>query len=564
GQRAAAASEREQAARAFVAEVFKLQTAASAAGQTSSALLARSTALIEPRFEPAARAEMYAGLSQLLADMGAPRLAAEIGVRRLAALQDAPASAAERAKAWRQQASAQLDARDPDGAEASARHALEQQPSDIDAELLLLRSLVARHRFTEAAPRLEALERRVRSGSLPAAWTQSLRGRLLLAENRRDEALPMLQRAVSTALAAAGPNSLDLVALRLATAEALLPASQGPALQAQLDAALATLDRLGGAHAVRSALVAARMATARYTGYFQIGADEALATIRASRERLAARGQALPDEITAPLDLYEATVLARKGDIADALPLIERSRGALEADARTPPERLRLGHTLGEIYEAVGRHDDADRFYRMALQARIDGGYARNPVTAFQYMSAALNLSAAGRTSEALALLDGAPAFPPVRGEGSANPNRYADMVTAARARVLLDAGRPAEALATLPAAMLKPGEDRVSRYDAQVALALRGEARCALKPSPEGLADLQQSLALAARTRDDPLDTDLARVHGVTGLCALSLGDADTARQQAELARRAFAAQPRSSDYRQGPLRRLEGALAR
>jgi tetratricopeptide (TPR) repeat protein len=306
------------------------------------------------------------------------------------------------------------------------------------------------------------------------------------------------------------------------------------------------------------------MATARYTGYFQIGADEALATIRASRERLAARGQALPDEITAPLDLYEATVLARKGDIADALPLIERSRGALEADARTPPERLRLGHTLGEIYEALGRHDDADRFYRMALQARIDGGYAKHPLTAFQYMSAALNLSAAGRASEALALLDTAPAFPPVRGEGGANPNRYADMVTAARARVLLDAGRPAEALAMLPAAMLKPGEDRVSRYDAQVALALRGEARCALKPSHEGLADLQQSLALAARTRDDPLDTDIARVHGVMGLCALSLGDADTARQQAELARRAFVAQPGSSDYRQGPLRRLEGALAR
>ena len=562
-QRAAAANEREQAARAFVAEVFKLQTAASAAGQTPQDLLARSTALIEPRFEPAARAEMYGGLSRLLADMGAPRLAAQIGARRLAALDQADAGPAEHAQAWRQQAAAQLDAREPEAAATSALHALALQPGDVDAELLMLRSLVARHRFAEAAPRLAALEARLPGGGLASAWAQSLRGRLLLAENRRDEALPQLQRAVSTALVAAGPNSLDLVALRLAAAEALLPAAQSRELQAQLDAALATLDRLGGAHAVRGALVAARMAAMRYTGYFQISADAALATIRASRARLAARGESLPDEVTAPLDLFEATVLAREGDIAAALPLIDRSRGALEADARTPPERLRLGHTLGEIYEALGRHDDADRYYRIALQARIDGGYARHPLTAFQYMSAALNLSAGGRASDALALLDGAPQFPPVRGEGTVNPNRYADLVGYARARALLDAGRATDALAVLPPAMLKPGEDRVSLYDAQVALALRGEARCALKQPRDGLADLQHSLALATKTRDNPLDTELARLHAVAGGCALALGGTATARRHAELARRAFSALPDASGYRQAPLRRLDAALA-
>jgi serine/threonine-protein kinase len=562
-QRAAAASEREQAARAFVAEVFKLQAAASSVEQTPAALLARSTALIEPRFEPAARAEMYGGLSRLLADMGAPRLAVEVGARRLAALQGASASPAERAQAWLQQAMAQLDAREADAAAASARQALALQPDSVDAELLLVRSLVAQHRFAEASPRLAALEARLPAGGLATAWTQSLRGRLLLAENRRDEALPLLQRAVSTALVAAGPNSLDLVALRLAAADALLGATQARAMQDQLEPALAALNRLGGAHATRAALLAARYATARYTSYFQISADAALATIRASRARLQAQGQALPDEVTAPLDLYEATVLARKGDIAAALPLVERSRVALETDARTPAERLRLGHTLGEIYEALGRHDDADRFYRMALQARIDGGYGNNPVTAFQYMSAALNLSAGGHHAEALALLDQAPAFPPMRGEGTANPNRYADLVTIARARVLLNAGHPAEALATLPPAMLRPGEDRVSRYDAQVALALRGEARCALKQWVAGLADLQASLALAARTRDDPLDSEIGRLHAVTGHCALGQGDVATAREQADLARRAFAAFPGASEYRQAPLRRLDGALA-
>ncbi len=562
-QRAAAANDREQAARAFVAEVFKLQAPASAAAQTPAELLARSTALIEPRFEPAARAEMYAGLGHLLTDMGAPRLAADVGTRRLAALQDAKAGAPEQANAWRQQAAAQLDARDPDAAEASARQALALQPGDADAELLLLRSLVARHRFADAAPRLTALEARLPAGGLATAWAQSLRGRLLLAENRRDEALPKLQRAAATALAAAGPNSLDLVALRLAAADALLGAGQARELQAQLDAALATLDRLGGAHAVRAALLAARMAAARYTGYFQIGADEALATIRASRARLAARGEALPDEVTAPLDLYEASVLARSGDIGAALPLIERSRTALEADARTPPERLRLGHTLGEIYEALGRHADADRYYRIALQARIDGGYAKHPLTAFQYMSAATNLSAGGQAKEALALLAQAPDFPAVRGEGTPNPLRYAQMVQAARARVLLDAGRAADAIAALPPELLTPAaDDRVSLYDTQLALALRGEARCALRQHGPGLADLQASLALAARARDDPLDTDLARLHALAGACALAQGDRPLARREAELAHRAFAARPWAAEYRQGPLRRLDAAL--
>jgi hypothetical protein len=563
-QRAAAAIEREQAARAFVGEVFRLQAAGVAATQTPADVLARSTALIEPRFEPAARAQMYAGLSRLLADMGAPRLAVDVGQRRLAALDDAHAAPAEQASAWRQQASLQLDARDPAGAEASARQALALDARDLDADVLLVRSLLARHRHADAAPRLAELEARAPAGSLAAAWAQSLRGRWLLAENRRAEALPLLRRAVSTALSAAGPQSLDLVALRLAAAEALLGSDQRRELQAQLDAALATLERLGGAHAVRAALIEARMATARYTSYFQIGADEALATIRASRGRLMARSEALPDEVTAPLDLYEASVLARSGDSGAALPLIERSRAALEADARTPPERLRLGHTVGEIYETLGRHAEADRYYAMALQARIDSGLGRHPHTAFQIATRAANLSAGGRTDAALAVLDAAPSFPPLADPEAPNPQRFTHMLALVRARVLLDAGRADDALKALPAALLQPaGDDRVSLYDTQLALALRGEARCALREAGPGLADLQASLALVARTRDDPLDTDVGRLHAVTGACALAAGDRAHARREADLARRTFSARPWAADYRQAPWRRLDAALA-
>ncbi|RTL40833.1 MAG: serine/threonine protein kinase [Burkholderiales bacterium] len=563
-QRAATAVEREQAARALVTEVFRLQARDATKTQTPAEVLARSAALIEPRFEPAAQAQMYAGLSRLLADMGAARLAVDVGKRRLAALDHAQAPPAERAPAWRQQASLQLDARDPDAADASARQALAVDPADVEAQVLLLRSLVARHRFADAAPRLADLEAHAPAGSLAAAWAQSLRGRLLLAENHRSDALPLLRRAVSTALGAAGPQSLDLVAMRLAAAEALLGNDQGRELQAQLDPALATLDRLGGAHAVRAAVIAARMATARYTSYFQISADEALATIRASRARLQSRGEALPDEVTAPLDLFEASVLARSGDIGAARPLIERSRAALEADARTPPERLRLGHTVGEIYEALGRHADADRYYRMALQARIDGGYGQHPITAFQYAVLATNLSAGGRTEAALAVLDQAPVFPPVADPGTPNPQRFTHMLQLARARVLLDAGRAEAALAAIPAGLNHPaGEDRVSLYDTQLALALRGEARCALQQARPGLADLKASLMLVPRTRDDPLDTEVARLHAVTGVCALLAGERAVAHQEAERARRSFSARPWAADYRQAPLRRLDTALA-
>ncbi|HEY1131177.1 MAG TPA: hypothetical protein VGF12_17350, partial [Roseateles sp.] len=65
------------------------------------------------------------------------------------------------------------------------------------------------------------------------------------------------------------------------------------------------------------------------------------------------------------------------------------------------------------------------------------------------------------------------------------------------------------------------------------------------------------------ARTRDDPLDTDLARLHALTGACALARGDVELARREAGLARRSFATRPWAADYRQAPLRRLEADLS-
>ncbi len=505
---------------------------------------------------------------QALAQLGAYRLAADAGTQRIELLARGHASAPEQAQAALDQARDLLDARDFAAAEAAAQSAAADPASAGEARLLIARSLLARQRTDEALPLIAAIEASQPSG-IQAAWAQSLRAQWLQTANRRDEALRLHEQAVALAQASGGAHSLDAVDLHLAAADGLLYTTHAEAARRHIAAALATLNALGGEHAMRAAFLDARYAAARYLGYFQIDADEALTALRGSRARLAqleGAGRPLPPELPAQLDLWEASILARQGEPGSANVLFERSQATLLALARTPAERLRLGHTQGEINQLLGRFDAADAGYRMALQARIDGGMARHPAIAFNYVAAALNLSDAGRRDQALALLDQAPHFEPVRGEGTRNPERYNHLIAYGRARVLLDAGRADEALAALPAALLAPGPDRVSQYDAQLALALRGEARClSAGTAAAGWLDLKRSLALAQTTRDagGARHPEIGRLQAVAGECALRLGDAPTARRLAALARTALAAHAELSDYLRAPLRRLDAGLA-
>jgi hypothetical protein len=563
---AGAAAEREAAARSLVGDVVRASTGNSAGG--AQALFQRSTELIEQRFaeQPRQRAELYGAVGAVLGRMGAFRLASDIGAREVEALVQARAAAPQLAQARLALARTLLDARDPRAAEQQARAALQAQP-DLDARILLARALVRRQAAPEAQAVLQDLQARQPTG-MAAAWATSLQAQLSALANRRDDAARLHETAVQLAQQHAGAAPLDRVAIQLSAADAAIQSQDRQLSDHHLSQALAALRELGGEHRIREALTAASFAAARFTAFFQISGAEALQTIQASREQLkelTQRGQPVAGEIHALMDLHEATTLARMNRAAEAQLLLARSLQALEAWARTPPERLRLGHTLGDVNEELGRYAEADHGYQMALQARIDGGMGQNPMTAFQYSSAAENLAKGGRVQDALALLDRAPRFEAARGEAGPDPLRYNHMMDASRARILLNDGQPEAALKALPQAWFRPGSDRISQFDAQVALAIRGEARCALRQWRAGAADMAQSVQLARKVRVDsgPDNPVLARLLAAHGLCELGAGRRAAAATLLRQAQAILQARPEAAPYFAEPARQLAARLA-
>ncbi|MGM9483384.1 protein kinase domain-containing protein [Roseateles sp. NT4] len=561
------AAHREEAARRLVSDVVR--ASASGQGDGAQGLFQHSTELLEQRFadQPRQRAELYAAIGAVLSRMGAFRLASDIGAREITALAQSEAPPQALGEAQRVLARSLLDARDPAAAEKAARAALEASP-DMQARILLARALMRRLAVPEARSAVQDLEARQPEG-MDAAWTESLKAQLAWLANQRDESTRLHASAVTRAQQHAASAPLDVVTIEFAATEAAMQSPDRALADRYLGQALATLHELGGEHRIREALMASVFAAARFTAFFQISGDEALKTIQDSRVRLhelVQRGLPVATEIEAQVDLWEATALARMNRNAEAQKLLARSLPALDAWARTPTERLRLGHTLGEVNEGLGRYAEADRGYQMALQARIDGGMARHPMTAFQYSTAAENLAKAGRVDAALALLDKAPHFDAVKGDGTVDPERYNHLMDVSRARILLDAGDAAAALKVVPEAWFHPGTDRISQYDAQTALAVRGEARCALQQWRAGADDLTRSLALARTTRADsgPDDPAVARLLAASGLCQWGLGEKRAATDLARRARGMADARPEVGDYYRAPLLKLEAALKR
>jgi eukaryotic-like serine/threonine-protein kinase len=556
---------REQAARSLVSDVVRASAGEQAGG--AQGLFQRSTALIEQRFadQPLQRAELYGAVGAVLGRMGAFRLASDIGARQIDALVQGRTAAPALAQARLALARMLLDARDPLAAERQARAALQAQPG-MPARILLARALVRRQAAPEAQAVMQDIQAQQPTG-MEAAWALSLQAQLSTLANRRDAANRLHEEAVALAQQHLNAAPLDHVAIELSAAEAAIQSQDRRLADLHLSHALGALHELGAEHRIREAVTAAGFAAARFTAFFQISGEEALKTIRDSRSRLqemAQRGQPVAGEIDALMDLYEATALARMNRNVEARALLARSLPALETLARTPPERLRLGHTVGEVNEGLGRYAEADHGYQMALQARRDGGMGQNPMTAFQYSAAAENLAKDGRVPAALALLDAAPRFEAARGEVTPDPLRYNHMMDSSRARILLDDGQPEAALKALPEAWFRPGPDRISQYDAQVALAIRGEARCALQQWRAGAADLERSLQLARKVRVDsgPDDPALARLLAASGLCQAGLGANRAAQDRARQARAILRARPEAAAYYRTPLQQLEARL--
>jgi tetratricopeptide (TPR) repeat protein len=285
--------------------------------------------------------------------------------------------------------------------------------------------------------------------------------------------------------------------------------------------------------------------------------EEALATLERIRRRLGEPSSRVPEGIRARVDFALAVVLQDWGDLERGRALLASSVPVLRSQAEDPMTHQLAANWLGLSAMDRGAHEEADRHLRAALELN-QVAWVNCPCIVFRYSQLARNLSMQGRFDEAEAVLDSTPTVGPMRGQTKEDPMAYAAVAPLARARVKLDRGDPAAALALLP-----PDRADAEDFYFEHRRLLRGAALCALGRAREGL-PLMESYAEKSAEESSAYHPRVAHWRAVTGLCALDAGNRQRAMELAGLARQAFTQQPGVSPYYKAPLATLDQKLRR
>jgi len=571
-KRANDAAERARVVKEFVVDVFKVNERGSSGNKELrqlpvELLLDRGAKLIETKFpgQPQLQAELYGVVGGIFADMGANAQATDYATRQVETLVAIDAGDAEQAKATLLLAQALVaEGRIADARVRAERAlALSERFDDLRPTALVLLARIARVQGDLPATRslLDRAERDLAKSTVPTtagARAKDTRARLLLTENRFDEAIPLHLAAIDMALQAEGPLSLTAISLRLGLQSLFVNNDRGEESKPHREAALSALRASGAAGEIRAALEESRTIAHMFAGMFprQATFEEARDTIEKNRAAVAAHGALVPATIKAELDRALGRVYAGWGDFASAAPLIDSSYAVLanKTDRLYDRWELAAGQAMMAMY--LGRHDQAALYENDVIDLRKQQGEGNHPWAAFDYANAALNLRMQGRFDEAEKVLASAPRFEELRG-GGVGSSGYTDVIPKALAAIKLDRGDAAAALKLLP-----PEErDQPSHFpfdDVQ----LRGEILCAAGRRAEGLPRLERAIGLQEQLlyAHDP---GLARAHAVTGLCALLAGQRPRAETLAAQARQAFTVQPDVSPYFKAPLKELDRRLA-
>jgi tetratricopeptide (TPR) repeat protein len=570
-QRAARAFERERVVKEFVADVFRVNSRVdpkNAAMRPASpqTLIENGAQLIQQRFagQPALQAELFAVVGGVFNDMGAYKLAADYATRRMEALTTTRAEPEEQAQALLTLGQALFDDRRFADAEARAKRVIQMSPepsaTHIDALILVARIHAAGFQLDALAATLKEIDRLLAAQapgpSVARSWALFLRARVLATGNRLDEALPIYEQAIDMALISEGPLSLTAVKHRLAFAGRLAETSYSDRAQRQSDAAMETLHKLGGAHEIRAIFQTARLSFTRLIGD-QTNYDEVLATLEQSRNALASAGLPVPPWYLLQIDFMRAQTEGLKGNVVAGWQLMEAIEPSVRQAESNLTDRLALAAALGGAAMSVGRHELAESSIREWMALRRQRGQGNSPWAAQEHYRLALNLTMQGRTKEAEEVLDEAPRFGEVRGEGG-DPARWTKLLRRGRAEARLAAGRSSDAIEILQTA--KPAAAEIGSYLTDYRETM-GEALCAAGRYGEGLGLLKQALAA-----DEPTNFAhapwLARRRALIGLCAAGMGDRRQALRHAMQAREDFLAQSEVSPYYKAPLIKLERAL--
>jgi hypothetical protein len=560
-QRATQSAAREGVATAFVAEMFRFGADPQARqphGGGEVPLLERGAQLIEQRFagDPAQQARLYRVLGDAYETMGAALLAVNLRERELASLRAQAAPAGDTQAAAQRLARAQLDAGRPDEVLQAWPHT-PASPADAATGLLKARALVDLGRMDEAETLLARLP--APADAAESTWRHLLRGELLNRRGHEPEALAEFHAA------AAGDDAL-------AAAEAGLRGARWAAQQGRHDdalallaPALATLRARGGLYAVRAEVGAASVWSAMYATTLSLPFERVRAELEACLQRLRALGDGVPPLLLAQVQGHLGNLLLNWGDVAQGAPLVEADY-ALRLPLLHRPVELTIAHgRAGDAAQERGQHELAAQRFALRRQARVAAGKGLHPLLAGDVRKQALNASMAGDRAGALRFLDEAPAPEALRGAGH-DPAWYQEVLSEARARVLIDSGDPAlarEALALATRREVKPQDGMLTAGFATAPELLRAEAQCLQPDARAGLARMRAFIA-ALKLPHHPAAPQIARLNGVAALCAWHAGDRAQAARWAALARTALQAQPGVSPYYSAPLHRLEAEACR
>jgi eukaryotic-like serine/threonine-protein kinase len=468
-RRAEHAAEEARVIKDFVVDVFKVNARDNPANHDlrqlpAHMLLERGARLIDTKFarQPRLRAELYGVVGGIFADMSSPKQAEEYAMKQIAALSLLDARADDQARALILLARALHQQGKLADAELRARRAIlvaRASPKlDVEARFALIDVLFAQKRHETASGELEAVDALLKHGrgamaheSARAEW---IRARILARRNQVDLALPVYERAIDAALRAEGPQSRLAIDIRLTLSQSLMGVGQAEASKRQLAAALDTMRALGGADDIGAALTEARTMAYWFTGWVShsrvVSFEEALAALERISKLLDEPSSRVPEAVRAEIDFWLGSVYQDWGDLERGHMLLASSVPALRALVEDPATHMMGAIFLGLSAMDRGEHGEADRHLREALQL---GHIALGnwPGIAFRYSHLARNLSMQGRFDEAEALLASAPPIDPVRGQTTGDPMGYVAAMRVARARVKLDRGEPAAALALLP-----------------------------------------------------------------------------------------------------------------
>jgi len=571
GRRAAEAADRERVVKDFVLEVFKVNAPQ---GDTQSELrqlpvellLDRGAQMIEQRFagRPGLQAELYGVVAKLFVDMGAVEQGVSYASRQVSALAAADADVTHQGRAMLLLARAMLNSGRFRDAEQRAQRAqqLLQPDLELESEAEIVRAS-ALNELGDTVLANRTLDRVfVRLGptaagrSLALGHAEALRADLLEAANRHDEALSHYQAAIDIGLSIEGTESQLAVETRLALAGALASRERVEEAKVQHALAVAALRKLGGAGQVRAAFSESNFWAGRYQ-MLQAPFAEVREVLERNRALLASTTVPVPPVIIARADRNLGQSFLLWGDIAAADRLFASSMPVLAA-SDSPSKQSFINLLLAWLAYQKGRHTEADRLLHDIVQkdvAQRVPGTGTSPFDAYDFIHAARSLAMQGRFDEAEALLEQAGPVQTMNGQ-AIRPDAYSDAVVWALARIKLDRGDVAAALA-----LMKPFDLDQSDHLVEDRRLLVGESECRLGLHERGLARLLA--AINTWTPEVyPHNPYLARARAVAAKCAFDAGNRVQARTLAALARASFDAQPNVSSYFKAPLVQVERQL--